>query len=341
MRGDDIGGLGGSHRGTSRRSRRRREVLASRTVKDLVAGSGISSRAAACMSSRASPGSGSCTWRREPCCGEGSGTSWPPPSGAQVSRRSERGSVPVSLREPGRRSRPLSRARRDRGRLRNVNGCGWAAAGHHGARGGRHCARARKVRGPRSSPRPADRGRHSTCRRLAAERGRHRRFWFLGVAQIPIGVGIAVLLSAGVAGAGEWAPPGERVHVLSWALVGPPVAWIVGMPVIGVVAEQSWRLAFVAMPLAARRSRPARSPPSARQGRPSREWREPRSFGSFASVWSAPGRSVSSWPSRPGQGSSSTRERSSSSRTMRSYHDDGARPCGRRRRVRAREHAGA
>lgn len=76
-------------------------------------------------------------------------------------------------------------------------------------------------------------------------------FWFLGVAQIPIGVGIAVLLSAGVAGAGEWAPPGERVHVLSWALVGPPVAWIVGMPVIGVVAEQSWRLAFVAMPLAA------------------------------------------------------------------------------------------
>lgn len=76
-------------------------------------------------------------------------------------------------------------------------------------------------------------------------------FWFLAVAQVPLGVGVAVLLSAGVAGAGEWAAAGERTRVLSWALVGQAAAWIVGMPVIGAVAELNWRLAFVAVPLVA------------------------------------------------------------------------------------------
>jgi predicted MFS family arabinose efflux permease len=74
-------------------------------------------------------------------------------------------------------------------------------------------------------------------------------FWFLALVQIPAGVGLAVLLAAGVAGAGEWAPAEQRVHVLSWALVGQPAAWIVGMPLVGLVAEVSWRLAFV-LPLA-------------------------------------------------------------------------------------------
>ena len=76
-------------------------------------------------------------------------------------------------------------------------------------------------------------------------------FWFLALAQAPLGVAVAILLSAGVAGAGEWAAAGERARVLSWALVGQAAAWMVGMPVIGAVAELSWRLAFVVVPLAA------------------------------------------------------------------------------------------
>jgi predicted MFS family arabinose efflux permease len=38
---------------------------------------------------------------------------------------------------------------------------------------------------------------------------------------------------------------------VAYALAGPPAAWIVGMPVIGVVAEVHWRLAFLALPLPA------------------------------------------------------------------------------------------
>jgi predicted MFS family arabinose efflux permease len=39
--------------------------------------------------------------------------------------------------------------------------------------------------------------------------------------------------------------------VVARALAGPPTAWIVGMPVIGVVAEVDWRLTFLALPLPA------------------------------------------------------------------------------------------
>jgi len=35
------------------------------------------------------------------------------------------------------------------------------------------------------------------------------------------------------------------------ALAGPPAAWIVGMPLIGLVAEVHWRLVFLALPLPA------------------------------------------------------------------------------------------
>jgi predicted MFS family arabinose efflux permease len=37
--------------------------------------------------------------------------------------------------------------------------------------------------------------------------------------------------------------------VLSWALIGQPAAWIVGMPLIGALGELSWRLGLLAMPL--------------------------------------------------------------------------------------------
>lgn len=76
-------------------------------------------------------------------------------------------------------------------------------------------------------------------------------FALLGVAQIPMWAGIAILIAAGVAATGAWSEPSERSRVVAHALAGPPSAWIVGMPIIGAVAEIDWRLAFVALPLPA------------------------------------------------------------------------------------------
>jgi MFS transporter, DHA1 family, inner membrane transport protein len=72
----------------------------------------------------------------------------------------------------------------------------------------------------------------------------------LALAQVPTGVALAILLSAGVAGVAEWAAEDQRARVLSWALVGQASSWIVGMPIIGLVSEVTWRLAFVSVPLA-------------------------------------------------------------------------------------------
>lgn len=73
----------------------------------------------------------------------------------------------------------------------------------------------------------------------------------LGLAQVPTWVGIAMLLTAGVAATSSWSEPERRTKVVAHALAGPPAAWIVGMPVIGLVAEIHWRLAFLAFPLPA------------------------------------------------------------------------------------------
>jgi predicted MFS family arabinose efflux permease len=71
------------------------------------------------------------------------------------------------------------------------------------------------------------------------------------LAQVPIGVAVAVLVSAGAAAAGEWAQPGGRTRLLSSTLLGPPVAWVIGMPLVGIAAERSWRLGFLVFPLVA------------------------------------------------------------------------------------------
>jgi predicted MFS family arabinose efflux permease len=76
-------------------------------------------------------------------------------------------------------------------------------------------------------------------------------FWLLTLAQVPLAVAIAVLVAAGSAGAGDWVGEGDRPGVLGRAFMGPPAAWIVGMPLVGAVGVVSWRLAFVALPLAA------------------------------------------------------------------------------------------
>ena len=71
------------------------------------------------------------------------------------------------------------------------------------------------------------------------------------LAQIPVGVAIAVLVSAGAAAAGEWAQPGGGIRLLSSTLLGPPTAWVIGMPLVGLAAERSWRLGFLVFPLLA------------------------------------------------------------------------------------------
>jgi predicted MFS family arabinose efflux permease len=72
----------------------------------------------------------------------------------------------------------------------------------------------------------------------------------LAAAQVPVGAGIAVLTTASALAAAEWVAPERRTAALSWALVGQPSAWIVGMPLIGVVGGWSWRLAWIVLPLA-------------------------------------------------------------------------------------------
>jgi predicted MFS family arabinose efflux permease len=76
-------------------------------------------------------------------------------------------------------------------------------------------------------------------------------FALLALAQLPVGVGVAVLTTAGTLAAAEWVAPELRTSTLSWALVGQPAAWIVGMPLVGVLGERSWRYGWLALPLAA------------------------------------------------------------------------------------------
>ncbi len=75
-------------------------------------------------------------------------------------------------------------------------------------------------------------------------------FVILLLAQVPVGLGLALVLSSGLAAADAWSQPGEGAKTLSWALVGQPVAWIVGQPVVGAVASVDWRWTWVAIPLA-------------------------------------------------------------------------------------------
>jgi predicted MFS family arabinose efflux permease len=64
-------------------------------------------------------------------------------------------------------------------------------------------------------------------------------------------MGVAGLVAAGIGAAGAWSEPEARTRVVARALAGAPAAWVVGMPAIGAVADSSWRLAFVAVPLPA------------------------------------------------------------------------------------------
>jgi len=76
-------------------------------------------------------------------------------------------------------------------------------------------------------------------------------FVMLAFAQVPLWIGVAVLVAGGVGAAGIWSAPEARSRVVARALAGAPAAWIVGMPTIGLVAGVNWRLAFLAVPLPA------------------------------------------------------------------------------------------
>jgi MFS transporter, DHA1 family, inner membrane transport protein len=76
-------------------------------------------------------------------------------------------------------------------------------------------------------------------------------FALLALAQVPMWAGIAMLLAAGVAATAAWSTPEDRPRVVSRALAGAPAAWIVGMPLIGLVSSIDWRLAFIVLPLPA------------------------------------------------------------------------------------------
>lgn len=75
-------------------------------------------------------------------------------------------------------------------------------------------------------------------------------FGLLLATQTLIGAGLALVLSGGLAASEAWAKDGESARLLSWALVGQPVAWVVGQPIVGSVAAFDWRWAWVAVPFA-------------------------------------------------------------------------------------------
>ncbi len=76
-------------------------------------------------------------------------------------------------------------------------------------------------------------------------------FAVLLCAQVPVGAAVGVLTTAGTLATAEWVAPELRARVLSWALIGQPGAWIVGMPLIGFLGGISWRLGWLVLPLAA------------------------------------------------------------------------------------------
>ena len=76
-------------------------------------------------------------------------------------------------------------------------------------------------------------------------------FAVLAAGQLIIGIGVGAVLSAGLAAAGEWPAAADRKKVLSWAIVGQPSAWVVGMPAVGLLATLDWRWGWALVPLAA------------------------------------------------------------------------------------------
>jgi DHA1 family inner membrane transport protein len=76
-------------------------------------------------------------------------------------------------------------------------------------------------------------------------------FVVLALAQAPIGAGVGILTTSATLAAAAWVGPPRRTRALSWALIGQPAAWIVGMPLAGLVGAASWRYGWLALPFVA------------------------------------------------------------------------------------------
>ena len=59
-------------------------------------------------------------------------------------------------------------------------------------------------------------------------------------------IGLALCLALAVVAAQI-----PTTRLLSSTLLGPPSAWVIGMPLVGIAAERSWRLGFLVFPLLA------------------------------------------------------------------------------------------
>ncbi len=70
-------------------------------------------------------------------------------------------------------------------------------------------------------------------------------FALLAAAQALVGVGIALTYAAAVAGSAEWSPTDDRSSALATALLGPPLAWSIALPLVGLAGRSDWRVAWV------------------------------------------------------------------------------------------------
>jgi predicted MFS family arabinose efflux permease len=75
-------------------------------------------------------------------------------------------------------------------------------------------------------------------------------FALLMAAQSIAGFGIASLLSSGYAVIADAFPPERRPWAVGIISIGQPMAWVIGLPLIGLVADVfGWRWSFVAVPV--------------------------------------------------------------------------------------------
>ena len=76
-------------------------------------------------------------------------------------------------------------------------------------------------------------------------------FGVLLAVQAAGGLGIAALLSMGYAAVGDYFPAGRRAWAIGMVTIGQPLAWVVGLPLIGFLADTfSWRASFLGVPMA-------------------------------------------------------------------------------------------
>lgn len=70
-------------------------------------------------------------------------------------------------------------------------------------------------------------------------------FAVLAAGQVIVGAGICCLLASGFAGAGEFFSPETRDWAIGWVVALQSLAWIVGVPLVGLLADHvSWRAGF-------------------------------------------------------------------------------------------------